>query len=175
MNVARSARLFAERALRALPNDCIVGATGQPGTTALLRVATLATTVALAACASSLPEDRTATVTGRAIYSETAVVPPNSSLWIQLLDVSLQDVRAQLISETMIPLEGRRPPIEFRLAYQQEAINPARAYAVRATIKFGERLLFTTTESYAVLTRGAPGDVSVRLHSVRARSTQHND
>lgn len=141
----------------------------------LSRIAMLVMAAAVAACASPLAEERSATVTGRAVYSETAAVPPNSTLWVQLLDVSRQDARADLISETMIPLEGRRPPIEFRLAYQQEAINPARAYAVRATIKFGERLLFTTTESYAVLTRGAPGDVSVRLHSIRARSTQHND
>ena len=139
------------------------------------RIAVLIAAVAVSACANLSSEGQVGTVTGRAIYSETAAVPPNSSLWVQLLDVSRQDVLAELISETMIPLEGRRPPIEFRLAYQQEAINPARAYAVRATIKFGERLLFTTTESYAVLTRGAPGDVSVRLHSVRARSTQHND
>jgi len=140
-----------------------------------LRMAMLIAVAALAACAGLGSSGESATVTGRATYRETSLVPPGSVLWVQLLDVSRQDVRAELISETMIPLEGRRPPIEFRLAYRQEAIKTSRTYAVSAAIRFGERPLFTTTESYPVLTRGAPGDVSVRLHPVRARDTKHND
>ena len=140
-----------------------------------LRIAILVAAVAVAACASPSSQNPSATVTGRATYSEGTAVPPNSSLWVQLLDVSRQDVRAHLISETMIPLDGRRPPIEFRLAYREEAIKSSNTYAVRATIRFGERVLFTTTESYPVLTRGTPSDVSVRLHSVRARDTMRDD
>ena len=140
-----------------------------------LRMAMLIAVAALAACAVLRSGEESATVTGRATYRETSVVPSGSVLWVQLLDVSRQDVHAELISETMIPLEGRQPPIEFRLAYRQEAIKPSRTYAVRAAIKFGERPLLTSTESYPVLTRGAPSDVSVHLHPVRARDSGRNE
>ena len=93
-------------------------------------------------------------------------------LRVQLLDVSRQDARADLIAETTIPLEGKQPPVEFSLAYRREAIEPAHTYSVRATILVGDRLLFTTTRSYPVVTRGAPSDVSVHLDAARAHAAE---
>ena len=132
-----------------------------------LRIAALTAFAAVTACAGIGPDEALPTVTGRAIYPESAALPPNSVLWVQLLDVSRQDVRADLIAETMIPLEGKRPPIEFRLAYRHEAIKPSHTYSVRARISVGERLLWTTTESYPVVTRNSPDDISVRLVPAR--------
>ena len=133
----------------------------------VLRGTMLIAVAAAAGCASLASSPGMATVNGRAIYPQSGVLLSNSVLQVQLLDVSRQDARAELIAETLIPLEGRRPPIEFRLAYPREAIKPAHVYSVRATINAGDRLLFTTSESYRVLTRDAPDDVTVRLHSVR--------
>jgi putative lipoprotein len=137
---------------------------------AAFRATMLVAALTAGACAGLGSEETTATVTGRAIYPESAAILPESALWVQLLDVSRQDGRADLIAETMIPLEGRRPPVEFRLAYRREAIDPSHQYSVRATINFGDRLLFTTTRAYPVLTRGAPHDLSVHLDPARPKA-----
>jgi uncharacterized lipoprotein YbaY len=136
----------------------------------VIRVMVLAAALTAAACAGLGLDEGAATVTGRAIYPLQPPLPPNSVLRVQLLDVSRQDTRAVLLSETTIPLEGRQPPIAFSLAYRREAIKPSHTYSVRAALSVGERLLFTTTESYPVVTRGAPTDVSIRLQPVRPKS-----
>lgn len=111
---------------------------------------------------------------GEAAYPRSGVLLAGSVLQVQLLEVSRQDARAELIAETTIPLEGRRPPVGFRLAYRRDAIKPSSAYAVRATIRVGEQMLYSTTESYPVLTRDAPQDLSIRLQAVRAGATGPN-
>ena len=140
----------------------------------VFRVMVLVAALAVGACASLGSDEGSATVTGRAIYPLHRPLPPNSVLRVQLLDVSRQDVRPQLISETTIPLEGKHPPIAFSLTYRLEAIKPSHAYSARATISVGNRLLFTTTQSYPVITRNAPTDISVHLHPVGAGATEHN-
>ncbi len=132
-----------------------------------VRVVALVVALAVAACASLGQDEGTASVSGQATYPPDSALPPNSLLRVQLLDVSRQDTRAVLISETTIPLEGKHPPIEFYLAYRREAIKPSHTYSVRAAIVVGDRLLYTTTRSYPVLTRSAPTDISVRLQSAR--------
>lgn len=132
-----------------------------------VRVVALVVALAVAACASLGRDEGTASVSGQATYPPDSALPPNSLLRVQLLDVSRQDTRAVLISETTIPLEGKHPPIEFHLAYRREAIKPSHTYSIRATIVVGDRVLYTTTRSYPVLTRSAPTDISVRLQSAR--------
>jgi putative lipoprotein len=132
----------------------------------LIRVVVLIAALAVGACASLGRDEGTAAVTGRAIYPPHSALPPNSVLRVQLLDVSRQDTRAVLISETTIPLEGKQSPVGFNLAYRREAIKPAHTYSVRATISVGNRLLLTTTRSYLVVTRDAPTDISVRLEPI---------
>jgi len=137
-----------------------------------LRAAMLVAALALGACAGPGSGEGWATVSGRAMYASSSNVLANAMLRVQLLDVSRQDARADLIAETTIPLEGKQPPVEFSLAYRREAIEPAHTYSVRATILVGDRLLFTTTRSYPVVTRGAPSDVSVHLDAARARAAE---
>jgi len=100
------------------------------------------------------------------MYPKSSTLLSNSVLRVQLLDVSRQDARSVLIAETTIPLQRKQPPIEFSLAYRREAIKPSHTYSVRATIIVGDRLLYTTTRSYPVLTRGAPRDVFIHLDAV---------
>jgi uncharacterized lipoprotein YbaY len=135
----------------------------------VIRIVTLVAALSAAACAALGSDEGSAAVTGRAIYPPHSALPPNSLLQVQLLDVSRQDARAVLISETTIPLDGKQPPIAFSLAYRREAIKPSHTYSVRATISVGSRLLLTTTQSYPVVTRDAPTDISVRLHPLRPK------
>ena len=108
---------------------------------AALRTVILMAAVLAAGCAGLGSEAEWASLTGQAVYPRTSRIPPGSVLRARLLDVSRQDARAELIAETMIPLEGREPPVTFSLAYRREAVRPSRLYAVRATIDAGERAL----------------------------------
>ena len=122
----------------------------------------------VAGCAGLGSEAEWGSLTGHAIYPRANRIPPGSVLRARLLDVSRQDARAELIAETMIPLEGREPPVTFSLAYRREAVRSSHHYAVRATIDAGERTVYATTESYPVLTRDAPGELEVHLQIVGA-------
>jgi putative lipoprotein len=63
---------------------------------------------------------------------------------------------------------GRQIPIPFELRYDPGKIEPKRTYALRATISSAGRMMFTTTNSYPVITRGNPTKVNLMLERVAA-------
>jgi putative lipoprotein len=83
-------------------------------------------------------------------------LPPTAVIEVQLQDISQTDVPAEVINTRMIEADGRQVPIPYVLPYDRATIDPAHRYAVRATIKDGDQLLFTSTQVYPVITNGAP-------------------
>jgi putative lipoprotein len=101
-------------------------------------------------------------VTGSVTYRERIALPPDAVLQVALLDVSRMDVAATLIAEqTIVPEHS--VPIPFEIVYDPAAIDSRLVYAVRATIRRGERLLFVTDTHYPVLTRGHGENVDLVL------------
>ena len=92
-------------------------------------------------------------VTGTVSYRERIALPPDAVVLVQLRDISLMDVAAKLISEQIIKPE-HSVPIPFSLPYAAQDIDERMTYAVFATIRSGDRLLFVSDRSYQVLTRG---------------------
>ena len=70
-----------------------------------------------------------------------------------------------VVAETTITPAGRQVPIPFELHYGADAIDQKHSYAVRATIRSGDQLLYTTNTAAPVITRGNP--TQVPLMSVR--------
>lgn len=68
-----------------------------------------------------------------------------------------------IIAETTVVAGGRQVPLPFSLRYDKSRIDANRQYAVRAVIRSGERMLFTTDAAYRVITQGNPTKVDVRL------------
>jgi len=101
-------------------------------------------------------------VTGTVTYRERIALPPGAVVEVQLLDVSLMDVTATLIAEQTITPQ-HQIPIAFELSYDPAEIDERMSYAVRATIRIGERAMFITNRSYPVLTRGNPNHVELVL------------
>jgi putative lipoprotein len=126
----------------------------------------------IAACAGSdtgsvseVADNRPA-VTGTVTYRERMLLPPDAEIEVSLLDVSLMDVAAKLIStQTIVP--DHAVPIAFVLRYDPQDIDQRMTYAVRATIRSGDRLLFVTDRSYTVLTRGQSSHVDLVLKRVQ--------
>jgi putative lipoprotein len=95
-------------------------------------------------------------VTGLVTYRERISLPPAARVIVELQDVSRADAPAPTIATQTIDPAGKAPPYPFELAYDPAKIDEKNTYAVRATIRDGDKLLFTSTQRYPVITRGAP-------------------
>jgi len=106
-------------------------------------------------------------VSGSAAYRQRIAMPPDAVLTVRVEEVSRADAPAPVLAETREPFGARQVPIAFSLNVPSAGIDPRFSYAVRATITVGGELRFTTTSSYAVLTRGAPNHVDLVLDPVQ--------
>jgi putative lipoprotein len=95
-------------------------------------------------------------VTGTVTYLVRSALPPTAVIEVVLQDVSKMDVPAVTISSQRIEAQDKQVPFPYALQYDPAQIDEKNTYAVRATIKDGDQLLFTSTQSYPVITKGAP-------------------
>jgi uncharacterized lipoprotein YbaY/heat shock protein HslJ/uncharacterized lipoprotein NlpE involved in copper resistance len=109
-------------------------------------------------------------VSGSAAYRQRIAMPPDAVLIVKLEDVSRADAPAKVLAETSETFGARQVPLRFLLKVPSSVIDERNTYAVRATIKVGNELRFTTTRSYPVLTRGASNQLDLMLDAVPAVS-----
>ena len=106
-----------------------------------------------------------ATVRGEATYRERIAVPPGTRLEVSLSDVSRADAPAETIGETVLADAGQ-PPYRFEIDYQPHRIVASHRYSVSARLTHEGRLLFTTDQTYPVITGGHPSEVRLLLKRV---------
>ena len=109
--------------------------------------------LALTGCSSMNP---VASVTGSLTYLERIALPVNAEITVQLQDVSLADAPAKIIGEQKFLSDGKQVPFSFEVKYNPAEIIDNHTYVVRAEIRVDDQLWFTTTQAYAVITRGNP-------------------
>lgn len=115
--------------------------------------------IAVLGCTTASAAD---TVRGTATYRERIALPPDAVLEVSLQDVSLADAPARELGS--VRLEGLgSPPFSFEVPYDPAEIDERHSYAVRATLRSGDELMFTTDTVYPVLTRGAGDEVELLL------------
>ena len=90
-------------------------------------------------------------VTGTVTYRERVALTPDAVVEVALLDVSRAGAPSVTIGEQMIENPGQ-VPIAFEIEYDPADIDPRFSYAVRAVIKEGDKLAFTTDTRYSVIT-----------------------
>lgn len=117
--------------------------------------------LAVAACVGDSPPIA-GSIFGMATYRERMALPPGAVFEAVLEDVSRADAPAALVAETRIVAPGPSP-IRFVIAYDPERIEANRSYVVRALIRVGDRLLFTTDGRHAVLGAGQVDTVQIPL------------
>ena len=92
-------------------------------------------------------------VTGTANFRERIALPKDAVFEVSLLNISRADAPAPLLAQERIqPVPG--PVIGFRLVYDPSLIDQRMRYSVRATIRVGDQLWFTTDTVVPVLTQG---------------------
>ncbi len=126
-----------------------------------------------AGCTGGEDKNAKATVTGTVTYLQRIALPEDAELKVALEDISLQDAPAGVIAERAIPTKGRQVPLTFAIEYDPKVIEENHSYSVRAEIHFGGERKYMTTQSYPVLTRGAPSNVDVIVMALQAEAPSH--
>jgi copper homeostasis protein (lipoprotein) len=104
-----------------------------------------------------------AQIRGTATYRERMTLPADAVFDATLEDVSRTGEPSTVIGRARIR-GPKNPPIKFQIPFDASRIVPGRRYVVRARILSGTRPLFTTDQSYPVLTGGNGRQVSLVLH-----------
>lgn len=112
-------------------------------------------------------------INGIITYREKIALPPGAMVEVKLLDVSLQDVAAVEIASQTIITQGEQVPIPFELVYDPSQIQEQQTYSVRAIIYIDEKLAFTTTQMYPVLTRDHGTEVELVLQKVSGSQAEN--
>lgn len=102
-------------------------------------------------------------VSGTVTYLQRRALPETAVLTVSLLDVSRADAPSIPIAQQRIETVGKQVPFTFDMAYDRTKIQERNRYAVRAEIRDGERLLFTTETNYPVITQGNPRSVEITV------------
>jgi len=97
---------------------------------------------------------------GTVSYRERMMLRPGAQVKVQLEDVSRADAPATVVASVTLTPEGA-PPYPFTLEYDRGRIEPRGRYGLRATIRSGDRLLFTSTE-YIDAFAGSPVEIMVQ-------------
>ncbi|MCV6584406.1 MAG: YbaY family lipoprotein [Marinibacterium sp.] len=108
-------------------------------------------------------------ITGTATYLQRIALPQGAQLTVSLLDVSKQDVAAEVLATQRYDIPG--VPVEFALDYDPDQIDDAMSYSIAAEIRAQDGLLFRTTQAYPVLTRGAGDRVELVLDIMPAQTS----
>lgn len=127
----------------------------------------------LAAMLSCLPgiAMAQALMEGTAVFRERMALPPEAVFEATLEEVAVADRAATVLGRVTIPSPGH-PPIHFRIPYAENQIAPGHRYSVRASIREGGRLLFTTDPPHPVLTPQQNPPVALLLRRVGGEAPQ---
>ena len=105
----------------------------------------IAMVASLSGCQTSPQNTR---IVGEVLYKQRIALPADSVIQIQLQDVSLQDVKAEILAEYEIsPVTGVTP---FEFVIPTEAFKTGHRYAISARITIADELWFINTQSYPV-------------------------
>jgi putative lipoprotein len=98
-----------------------------------------------------------ASVTGTISYLQRIALAEGSVITVQIQDVSLMDVAAQVIGQQVITTTGAQVPIAFEVPYSSADIVDSNTYALQARIESPEgQLIFINDTFTPVITRDAP-------------------
>lgn len=99
---------------------------------------------------------------GTASLTVRAALPADAVFEAVLIDAALADAPARELGRVRLQPAGR-PPFRFSIRYRKADLTPWGRYTVRATLRQGSRLLFTTDTFTPVLTGGPSQPLHLKL------------
>lgn len=103
-------------------------------------------------------------ITGQISYPQKISLTEEAVVTIQLVDISKQDVKAQVIAEKLIRNPGQ-VPINFDILYNPDDILSDNTYSLKVKIEDKGSLLFTTNTVYPVINNGITENIRVKVIS----------
>jgi len=104
-------------------------------------------------------------LSGTATLRQPGLLPPDAVFEAVLIDVAIADAPARELGRVRLQPAGQ-PPFRFTIPYRDGDVSPAGRYTVRATVRQGQRLLFTTDTFTPVLNGGSRQPLSLQLVAV---------
>ncbi len=108
---------------------------------------------------------RAGTLSGTASYRERIALPPDAVFEVVIEDIARADAPAKVLSRVRLDPAGQSP-FRFSIPYREEDLSSNGRYAVRATVRQGGWLLFTTETVNPVLGGAASQPLNLRLVQV---------
>ena len=106
-------------------------------------------------------------ITGQASYRERVGLSPNAVLEVTLEDASQGATKGDVVARVRKMNPGQ-VPIQFELPYTPRRIDSHRTYVVRANIRDGGRVRFTSDRAHPVLTKGHGATVAIMMSGAQA-------
>ncbi len=125
------------------------------------------TTTVLAAAALQAPA-QAGTLSGTASYRQRIALPPDAVFEAVLIDAAIADAPARELGRVRLQPAGQSP-FRFSIPYRDSDVTPGGRYTVRATVRQGDRLLFTTDTFTPVLTGGPSQPLDLVMVPVGSR------
>jgi uncharacterized lipoprotein YbaY len=101
-------------------------------------------------------------LSGTASIRETVALPADAVFEAVLIDIALADAPARELGRVRLQ-PGGQPPFRFTIPYREAEITPQGRYTVRATVRSGEQLLYTTDTITPVLSGGPSQPLTLQL------------
>lgn len=103
---------------------------------------------------------------GTAILRERIALPADAAFEVVIEDTARADAPAVVIGRQRIAPAGQ-PPIRFAIPYRDSDLRPSGIYSLRATVRQGGRLLYTT-DTFTRVLDGRDRPVRLQLRAVAA-------
>jgi uncharacterized lipoprotein YbaY/heat shock protein HslJ/uncharacterized lipoprotein NlpE involved in copper resistance len=104
-------------------------------------------------------------LSGTAAYREHIALPPDAVFEAVLIDTAIADAPARELGRVRLQPAGQSP-FRFSIPYRNGDVTPTGRYTLRATVRQGERLLFTTDTFMPVLNGGPSQPLTLQLVAV---------
>lgn len=106
-------------------------------------------------------------ISGSATLREPRTLPPDAVFEAVLIDAALADAPARELGRVRQQPAGQ-PPFRFSIPYRDSDLTPSGRYTIRATLRQGDRLLFTTDTFTPVLSGGPNRPLLLQMVPVAA-------
>lgn len=120
-------------------------------------------------CSTPEPAAPEPAITGSLTYRQRIALPPTAVVEVQLLDVTRPDAPGEVLHTVTLSPQAQ-PPFYFTIRFDPHRIDPAHAYALKATISVNGELRFLSTNNTRVLTQGNPSHRDLVLEMAPPRS-----
>jgi len=107
-------------------------------------------------------------LSGTASIRARIALPPDAVFEAVLIDAALADAPARVLGRWRLQPAGQ-PPFRFTIPYRDQDLSPHGRYAVQASVRQGERLLFTTDTFNPVLLGRPNPPLQLKMVAVEGR------